>query len=150
MNFGSNFNLPSVLQGTGSLELQIGLSLVVLVVAAILVRRVVPWTVHTCIRILQSVLDRFGLGRLLDVLTTEESGWGLGSAIVWLIQLTVVGGLIVLLFGIWGRIDMVYTAMEELAIPISFFAKGIVTILLLVGAYSGMGLLHRMALQVCA
>jgi len=150
MNVGSAMNLPPLLQGAGSLEFQIGLSVVILFVAIILLKWVVPTVVRSGIRLVLSVLARFGLGGTLDALTTKQTGWGLGSAIVGLLRLSTIGLAIVFLFGVWGYMDLINSALVELSIPLTAIVKAFMTVLLLVGAYSGMGLLHRWVTEVTA
>ena len=63
-------------------------------------------------------------------------------AIVRVTQLVVVILTSVGLLGIWGEIGPLLAVVSELTIPLSLFFKAFLTLLLLVGAYSGMGILH--------
>lgn len=142
MALGLDSNVVKILQGAGSIEARVEFTVAVVLLTIIGVWIVVPRLVKLGRWILKRSMALLGLEPILAVFRIEESGWGLGHAIIRLVQLGVfiVGSVAVL--AIWGEIDPVLAYLADISIPLSMFFKAFITILLLVGAYSGMGVLH--------
>jgi Small-conductance mechanosensitive channel len=115
----------------------------VLLLGGISVRVVIPWFVGWVIRRFHTLMYALGLGGAYELLAAEESQWGYKPVIIRGLQLTVIAGISVVLLGIWGEIGPFIDLVSRVTIPIGILMKGLVTLLLLVGAYSGMGLLNR-------
>ncbi|MFW6458784.1 MAG: mechanosensitive ion channel family protein, partial [Halodesulfurarchaeum sp.] len=142
MALGLDSNVVQILQGAGSIEARIEFTVAVVLLTVIATWIVVPRLVKLGRWVLKRSMALLGLEPILAVFRIEESGWGLGHAIIRLGQLTVVTAGSIIVLAIWGEIDPLLAYLTDITIPLSMFLKAFVTILLLVGAYSGMGVLH--------
>ncbi|MDZ7850967.1 MAG: mechanosensitive ion channel family protein [Halodesulfurarchaeum sp.] len=146
LGFGSN--VLELLRNAGSIEMRIELTVAVVLLSVFAIWIVVPRLIALLRWVLKRVMALVGLEPILDVVRIKESGWGFGHAIVRFVQfgLAIVASFVLL--AIWGEIDPVLTYLGDLSIPLSLFLKAFVTLLLLVGAYSGMGVLHGWVAEI--
>lgn len=143
MVLGLELGLSKILQGGSSVEVQIGLTVAVLLLAGISVRVAVGWLVRWNLRRFRDMMDALGFGGAYELLSAENSRYGVGFVIIRGLQITVIGVSVVLLLGIWGEIGPVFELVSNVNLPVGTLLKALLTVFLLVGAYSGMGLLHR-------
>ncbi len=142
MSLGLGLDWTKILQGGSSIETQFGLTIAVVIIAVIAIWALVPWLVRAFRWGFTRLLGVFGMQPVLEVFRVGRTGWGFGHAVIRMIQLFVVGASSVALLGIWGEINPLIEIVSQLSIPLSMFVKAFITLLLLVGAYSGMGVLH--------
>ncbi|MFB6085761.1 MAG: mechanosensitive ion channel family protein [Halodesulfurarchaeum sp.] len=139
LGFGST--IGDLLGGAGSIEMQIGVSVGVGLLAIFAILVLVPRAVELIGRGLLWLLNLLrmesGSGpiHLTDIPGVERGAVRIGQASVAILAT-------VALLGIWGEIGSAKEFVRGLSIPMSMILKGLLTVLLLVGAYSGMGVLH--------
>lgn len=133
----------AALLGGGTLETQLLLSLALLALSIIALTLVVPLLVRSVFWALRQLLSLVGLKPLIDTLGRPGSEWGPDRVVIRLLRVALVVVATVLMLGIWDEIDPVLAAIERLKVPTSLLFKSALTVMLFVGAYAGMGLLHR-------
>ncbi|MEF8771931.1 mechanosensitive ion channel family protein [Halodesulfurarchaeum sp.] len=132
-----------IFYGGGSVETKLGLTIGVILLGILFISSVVPRLVRAGLWAFQKVLGWFGLESAYEMVSPAGHRLGIGFALIRILQLLVIGGASILVIGIWGEIGLLFTLLGEVSIPVSILGKALITLFLLVGAYSGMELLHR-------
>lgn len=143
MALGLDPNWIEVFHGAGSVEIKLGLTIGLILLVLLVIKSLVPRLIRAGLWAFQKVLGWFGLESAYKILSPAGHPLGLGFALVRMSQLVVLIGASILLLGIWGKIGPVMGILSEVTIPLSLLGKSLITLVLLVGAYSGMELLHR-------
>ena len=143
MALGLNPDWIELFRGGGSLEIQLALTVGVLVLGVVLLKMVVPRVVQLGIYVFKRGLKVLRLDRAYNVVSPVSSLLGVGLAFIRFLQLLVVIAASIAILGIWGEIEFLFVMLEDITIPLTLLVKGLITVLLLVGAYSGMGALHH-------
>lgn len=143
MALGLDPDWIEIFHGGGSIVTKLGLTIGVLLLGIVFTRSFVPRLVRAGLWAFQKVLRRFGLESAYKMVSPAGHPLGIGFALVRILQLLVIGVASILVLGIWGEIGPLFALIGGLSIPVSLLGKALVTLVLLVGAYSGMELLHR-------
>ena len=134
---------PAMLGAGDSLSATLAFSAGVVVAVVLLILFVVPTVVAVGFRALAWLLATLRFQALADRVPSTDVKWGIAQAVVRVLQagVTAVGGMLVL--SAWGLLDPVSVLVADYTVPVTVLVKAAITLLLLVSAYSGMGLLHR-------
>jgi small conductance mechanosensitive channel len=150
MPFGPDLDWVSLLGGGASLEGRITLTVIAVLLAAIVGRIVVHWVIRGVGQLFSWLFRKVGVRDSVGPITQTDVTNGIGLFGVRLLQLGVLGGLVVVVMAIWGRSAELQTFLSDLSVPIPALVKAGFTLLLLVGAYTAMNLLHRWVAEVTA
>ena len=138
-------SLPgSALLGAGnSLAATVAFTVGVVVVAVLLLRYAIPVAIAKVFGAIAWGFRQVGWQRAVAAVPSTNARWGVGRALIRVLQFAVTGVSGVLVLSAWGLLDPVSVLVAGYKLPVTALAKGLITLLLLVAAYSGMGLLHR-------
>ncbi|MFB6109282.1 MAG: mechanosensitive ion channel family protein [Halodesulfurarchaeum sp.] len=143
MALGIGLEWTTLLRDGGSPESRVLLTVLLLALTVVMLSWGIPLLVRGGFWLLRRGLTSLGLEPLMNKFGRPDSGWGLDNGVIRLLRMGLLGVAALLLLSIWGEIDPVRNAVESLQVPSSVLVKGGLTVLLFVGAYTGMGLLHR-------
>ena len=134
---------PALLGAGDSLSATISFTAGVVVAVVLLLRFIVPTAIEAVFQAISWGFERVGFEQIAAAVPSTNVKWGVGRGIIRVFQITItaIGG--VLILSAWGLLDPVSVLIAEYTLPVTALVKALITLLLLVGAYSGMGLLHR-------
>ncbi|MDR5657080.1 MAG: mechanosensitive ion channel family protein [Halobacteriota archaeon] len=150
MVVGSGYDWSAIFHGGGSLETQVLLTAIVLGIAVFLVAVLVPVFVRLVFLGIEWVFGLVGLTAVYNAVHRPEANWGPESLIVKLLRVVVVVIAGIGILAIWGEIEPVLRVVQTFSIPSSLVIQSVITVLLFVGAYTGMGILHHWVEELTA
>ncbi|APE95634.1 mechanosensitive ion channel MscS [Halodesulfurarchaeum formicicum] len=147
---GSGYDWNAIFHGGGSLETQVLLTALALGIAVFLVAVLVPVLVRVVFLGIEWLFGLMGLTGVYKAIHRPEANWGPESLTVKLLRVVVVVLAGIGLLGIWGEIQPVLRVLQTFSIPSSLVIQSVITVLLFVGAYTGMGILHHWVEELTA
>ncbi|WP_232502971.1 mechanosensitive ion channel family protein [Halodesulfurarchaeum formicicum] len=150
MVVGSGYDWNAIFHGGGSLETQVLLTALALGIAVFLVAVLVPVLVRVVFLGIEWLFGLVGLTGVYKAIHRPEANWGPESLTVKLLRVVVVVLAGIGLLGIWGEIQPVLRVLQTFSIPSSLVIQSVITVLLFVGAYTGMGILHHWVEELTA
>ncbi|AOW80331.1 mechanosensitive ion channel MscS [Halodesulfurarchaeum formicicum] len=147
---GSGYDWNAIFHGGGSLETQVLLTALALGIAVFLVAVLVPVLVRVVFLGIEWLFGLVGLTGVYKAIHRPEANWGPESLTVKLLRVVVVVLAGIGLLGIWGEIQPVLRVLQTFSIPSSLVIQSVITVLLFVGAYTGMGILHHWVEELTA
>ncbi|WP_233488528.1 mechanosensitive ion channel family protein [Halodesulfurarchaeum formicicum] len=150
MVVGSGYDWNAIFHGGGSLETQVLLTALALGIAVFLVAVLVPVLVRVVFLGIEWLFGLMGLTGVYKAIHRPEANWGPESLTVKLLRVVVVVLAGIGLLGIWGEIQPVLRVLQTFSIPSSLVIQSVITVLLFVGAYTGMGILHHWVEELTA
>ncbi len=138
-------SLPgSSLLGVGdTLSTTVGFTAGVVLAVLLLLLYVIPLAIRAFFAVISRFVTALGFERLAGRVPSTDVKWGIGQAIIRVLQVAVLGAGGVLVLSAWGLLDPVSLLVSDYTVPMTVLVKTGITLLLFVGAYSGIGLLHR-------
>jgi small-conductance mechanosensitive channel len=123
------------LEGIGTLDVQVAVTLLVLVIGVLLARIVIPEVVYWLHRGLARLAERENLLDSAETVRDYTPWWASVRVLIWIVQLVVVGLVALSVLAIWGQLELVITLVSLASISMPVVVKLLLTIAVFLIAY---------------